>query len=100
MYDKKNKLALFENQFKKNENHPAYTGPGDMTRDSLRQIVAFAKANPNEDPIVLDCAAWNNTSKAGKEYISVTFGVQDPQYAKDGNAGSSDDPIDDDDIPF
>jgi hypothetical protein len=86
----KGRLWLFTNTYKKTENHPAFTGSGEISVDVLKRLVAEAKANPPADGIIkLQAAAWEKTSQAGKPYLFTTFDLKQ-EYDPDGTGQKSD----------
>ena len=68
----KGTLSLFHNDHKKQENHPDRTGIGEFPKALLKELIAVAKETPG-DTIPVQCAGWDRTSKAGKDYIYVSF---------------------------
>lgn len=60
--------ALFKSKTMKSEKSPAMRGELTLTKDLLRQLVDSVKAGK---PAKLSISAWNNTSKAGNQYISL-----------------------------
>jgi hypothetical protein len=60
--------ALFKVRDRKSDKHPALRGELTLTKDLLKEMVEEAKAGK---PIKLSISAWNNTSKAGNQYISL-----------------------------
>ena len=65
-------LSLFNNDHKKQENHPDRTGLGEFPKALLKELIAVAKETPG-DTIPVQCAGWDRTSKAGKNYIYISF---------------------------
>lgn len=60
--------ALFKAKVRKSEKSPAMRGELTLTKDLLKQLVEAVKAGK---PAKLSISAWNNTSKAGNQYISL-----------------------------
>ena len=77
-YDNTNKGALFPNSYKED---------GDKKPDYL--------GNVNVDGEEWRLAAWANTSKNGKDYLSIT--VSEPKEKAEPNGKST---VDEDDVPF
>lgn len=92
------RLALFKNENKDGDNHPDLTGIGNMSKSTLQTLVDAIRQSKG-DEIELDCAAWFSTSKGGKDYTSVSFGLKDPKYS-DINSGKAAASKDDMDVPF
>lgn len=67
-YEDRSTGALFKNKNIKSDKHPAMRGELTINKALLRELVDAAKAG---DPIKLSISAWNNTSKAGNQYISL-----------------------------
>jgi hypothetical protein len=61
--------ALFKSKVQKNEKSPAMRGDLTLTKALLKELVEDAKAGK---PIKLSISAWNNVSKAGNQYISLS----------------------------
>lgn len=79
-YDNTNRGVLFNN---------AYKEDGDSKPDFL--------GNVNVEGKEWSLAAWNNTSKAGKDYLSIR--ISEPREKNNGTTGSSTENTDDN-IPF
>jgi hypothetical protein len=60
--------ALFKAKVRKTEKSPALRGELTLTKALLKELVEEAKVGK---PIKLSISAWNNTSKAGNQYISL-----------------------------
>lgn len=76
-YDNTNSGALFKNPYKTEEKHPHYTG------------------KTNIEGKEYEVAAWVKTSKAGKQYMSLSY-----QLVTNDNKPAEAAPDDDDDLPF
>jgi hypothetical protein len=61
--------ALFKAKVRKNDKSPALRGELTLTKALLKELIEEAKAG---NPIKLSISAWNNTSKAGNQYISLS----------------------------
>jgi len=61
--------ALFKVKERKSDKHPAMSGELTLTKALLKELIEEAKAGK---PIKLSLSAWNNTSKAGNQYISLS----------------------------
>ena len=96
----KGMLFLFPNQYKKEDKHPYLTGNGELHVDVLAEL---SKQTPNEKGMVeIQCAAWRRTSKGGKDYQFVTFGVKETRGSAEvpNPSGEAKPPNPDEDIPF
>jgi hypothetical protein len=60
--------ALFKVKERKSDKHPAMSGELTLTKALLKELIEEAKAGR---PIKLSLSAWNNTSKAGNQYVSL-----------------------------
>jgi len=61
--------ALFKVRDRKSDKHPAMRGELTLTKALLKELIEEAKANR---PIKLSVSAWNNTSRSGIQYISLS----------------------------
>jgi|LakMenEpi03Aug12_release.lakeMendotaPanAssembly.Ray.scaffolds.fasta_scaffold24761_2 hypothetical protein len=61
--------ALFKAKVRKNDKSPALRGELTLTKALLKELIEEAKVG---NPIKLSISAWNNTSKAGNQYISLS----------------------------
>jgi hypothetical protein len=86
MDDHKGKLFLFKNDYATSDSHPVKTGNGEISRQTLDNLIArFEEGTDVEDGVLkIDCASWINTSKGGKKYEFVNFDVK---FRKDGQSG-------------
>lgn len=60
--------ALFKVKERRSDKHPAMSGELTLTKALLKELIEDAKAGK---PIKLSLSAWNNTSKAGNQYVSI-----------------------------
>ena len=60
--------ALFKVKERKSDKHPAMSGELTLTKALLKELIEDAKAGK---AIKLSLSAWNNTSKAGNQYVSI-----------------------------
>ena len=61
--------ALFKVRERKSDKHPAMSGELMLTKALLKELIEDAKAGK---PIKLSLSAWNNTSMAGNQYVSIS----------------------------
>ena len=73
----KMRLSLFDNQYATREKHPKKTGIGEISKAQVKEMVEAIKEG-GLDSLPLSCAAWERTSKGGKEYIFVTVEIKKP----------------------
>lgn len=73
--------ALFKAKVRKSDKSPSLRGHLTLTKSLLKELVEEAKAGK---PAKLSLSAWNNTSKAGNQYISVAASKY-VEYNKDEN---------------
>jgi hypothetical protein len=76
--------ALFKVKERKSDKHPAMSGELTLTKALLKELIEEAKAGK---PIKLSLSAWNNTSKAGNQYVSLAA----KKYVEYGKKEESDD---------
>jgi len=81
-YDNTNSGALFTNDDKMTDRHPDIKG------------------TLNVEGVEYWCSGWNNTSKAGKDYISLKIEKKKPKPQTHTPQNSYDGPAPEDSIPF
>ena len=57
--------AIYQNNFKKTDKQPDWTGKIEIHRDTLKELVEKVKTG---EPAELRVALWDRTSKNGNEY--------------------------------
>lgn len=57
--------AIYQNNFKKTDKQPDWTGKIEIHRDTLKELVEKAKTG---EPAELRVALWDRTSKNGNDY--------------------------------
>lgn len=100
---KPNTGTMFQNNYKKSDNHPDLKGDLFLDRAFLKSMLNDTEG----DLIKFSISAWNSQSqKTGTEYISMSVskpyvkpasGYNEPEF-KPGVKSS--DPVDDEDVPF
>ena len=81
--------ALFKAKARKSDKSPALRGELTLTKALLKELVEEAKAGR---PVKLELSAWNNTSKAGNQYISLAA-KKFVEWKKDSSEVLEDDPF-------
>lgn len=71
-YSNKGKLFLYDNDYRKGDNHPVRTGTGEISKSFLKELIEIARETPG-DLIEVQCASWERVSKKGKAYTFVSF---------------------------
>lgn len=72
----KAKLWLYENSYKKAQNHPDKTGTGEITKDVIAKLIERAKTTDG-DTVKIQCAGWNRVSKNGNSYLFITLETEE-----------------------
>jgi len=75
--EEKVKLWLYDNSYKKAENHPDKTGTGEIPKEALFKIVMQARESKDPGAIKVRAAGWERTSKNGNPYLFVTIELDD-----------------------
>ena len=87
----KGRIWLYENKYARTDKHPVKTGPGEISRKVLKQLVDKVKETEG-DSVKIQCAAWERVSKQGNPYTFITMELHEERDQRP-QGGS-------DDIPF
>lgn len=80
MLDSNFSASLFRNERKERDNQPDFTGPGNVTPDTLKILYDAAVSGQavfdDRGNIKLRVAGWKKTSASGKNYISLSLSLE------------------------
>jgi hypothetical protein len=88
--------AIYTNNYKKQPNHPDWTGKVTLSKDILKELVTKMRSE-NADGAEMRVALWDRTSKAGNDYKYTRINLP-----KEPKPKPKPEPVDEfsDDIPF
>ena len=70
--DEKIEIRIYNNEYKKKDNHPNKTGNGEISRSALKKLVEKMKSEGGET-IEIQAAAWERVSQKGTPYLYLTI---------------------------
>jgi hypothetical protein len=77
--EEKIEIRIYNNEYKKKDNHPSKTGNGEISKVALKKLVEKFKAEGG-DSIEIQAAAWERVSQKGTPYLYLTI---EPKMKKD-----------------
>jgi uncharacterized protein (DUF736 family) len=95
---KPNTGSLWHNDKKSSDNHPDMRGEIVVDKQLLMDQI-----NKGENPVKLSISAWNRTSLAGRDYMSLSVSepfIPQPRADQQQKAAHDNSAEDDSDVPF
>lgn len=92
---KPNTGSLWHNDKKTSDNHPDMRGEIVVDKDLL-----VAQIGKGENPVKLAISAWNRTSLAGRDYMSLSVSEPWVPPADNQHKAAHDTSAEDEDVPF
>jgi hypothetical protein len=80
--NEKIEIRIYNNEYKKKDNHPNKTGNGEISKGALKKLVDKIKAEGG-DSIEIQAAAWERVSQKGTPYLYLTI---EPKMKKEDGA--------------